>query len=220
MEGSEALSSLFDFRVTLVSKQLGIAPKALLGNDITLAVETEGGGARRYLSGLCTRFALTGRLGEYHLYEARLRPWLWLASRRSDSKIFQQQKVPDIVESVLGKYGFPIKRKLTGSYRVWDYCVQYHETDLNFVSRIMEHEGIYYYFEHKSGSHTLVLCDGMASHTSLVPRSAVKYFAVTASAIADEEHFFAWRVHQQRLRFQAPQGRSEDEDQACCRAYV
>ena len=85
------------------------------------------------------------------IYQARLKPWLWLASRRSDSKIFQQQKVPDIIESVLGKYGFPIKRALTASYRVWDYCVQYHETDLNFVSRLMEHEGIYYYFEHSAG---------------------------------------------------------------------
>ena len=122
--GGEALSTLFDLRVSLLSKQVGIAAKALLGKDITLAIETENGGPPRYLNGICTRFAMNGRSGDYHLYEARLRPWLWLASRRSDSKIFQQQKVPDIVEAVLGKYGFPIKRKLSGSYRVWDYCVQ------------------------------------------------------------------------------------------------
>lgn len=197
MHGSEALSTLFDFRVTLVSKQVGIAPKALLGKDMTIAVETEKDGSRRYLNGLCTRFSMNGRRDEYHIYEARLQPWLWLASRRSDSKIFQQQKVPDIVEAVLGKYGFPIKRKLTGTYRVWDYCVQYHETDLNFVSRIMEHEGMYYYFAHEAGMHTLVLCDGVASHTPLTPRSSVKYFGIDAATIADEEHFYAWRPREE-----------------------
>ena len=198
MKGTEALSTLFDFRVTFVSQQLNIAPKALLGKDITLAVETENDGPRRHLSGLCTRFELTGRRGgDYHVYEARLKPWLWLASRRSDSKIFQQQKIPDIIESVLGKYGFPIKRKLSSSYRVWDYCVQYHETDLNFVSRIMEHEGIYYYFEHQAGMHTLVLCDGIASHDPLSPRSTVKYFGPDTATVPDEEHVFAWRPRQE-----------------------
>ena len=195
--GSEALSTLFDLRVSLLSKQVGIAAKALLGKDITLAIETENGGPPRYLNGICTRFAMNGRSGDYHLYEARLRPWLWLASRRSDSKIFQQQKVPDIVEAVLGKYGFPIKRKLSGSYRIWDYCVQYHETDLNFVSRIMEHEGIYYFFEHAAGKHTLVLADGIASHAALPGRSTVNYIGLDAATVADEEHFYAWRPREE-----------------------
>ena len=82
MTGTEALSTLFDFRVTLVSKLANIEPKALLGNDMTLALETENGGPRRHLSALCTRFEMTGRHRAYHHYEARLRPWLWLASRR------------------------------------------------------------------------------------------------------------------------------------------
>jgi type VI secretion system secreted protein VgrG len=197
MYGTEALSTLFDFRVKLLSTQIGIAPKTLLGNDITLAVETENNGPKRYFSGICTRFAMNGRQGEYHLYEARLQPWLWLASRRSDSKIFQQKKVPDIVQEVLGKYGFPIVRKLSGTYRVWDYCVQYHETDLNFVSRIMEHEGIYYYFEHGAGVHRLVLCDGFASHTPLSPRASVNYYGIDAAAVVKEEHFYAWRPREE-----------------------
>ncbi len=198
MHGAEALSSLFDFRITLVSEQIGIAPKALLGQDITLAIETENNGPKRFLSGLCTRFAMTGRRGLFHTYEARLQPSLVLASRRSDSKIFQQQKVPDIVEAVLKKYGFPIKRKLSGNYRVWDYCVQYHETDLNFVSRLMEHEGMYYYFEHADGAHTLVLCDGLASHVPLSPRSAVNYLSLDAAGATDyEERIYAWRPREE-----------------------
>ena len=94
LTGMEALSTLFDFTVTLVSKQKDIAPKALLGKDITLAIETEQDGPKRHVSGLFTRFAFTGRHKQYHLYQARLKPWLWLASRRSDSKIFQNKRFP------------------------------------------------------------------------------------------------------------------------------
>ncbi len=197
MEGQESLSTLFDFTVTLVSEQLGIAPKALLGKPISVSVETEHSGPKRYLNGICTRFALTGRHKLFHIYTAQLKPWLWLATRRSDSKIFQQKKVPDIIESVLGKYNFPIKLKLSGSYRVWDYCVQYHETDYQFVSRLMEHEGIYYYFEHSAGTHTLVLCDGISSHQALAPRSAVNYFGIDATTDAREEHFHTWRPREE-----------------------
>ena len=197
MVGTEALSTLFDFNLTLVSKKKDINPKALLGQDITLAIETENGGPKRHLSGLCTRFAFTGRHKQYHIYQARVKPWLWLATRRSDSKIFQQQKAPDIIESVLGKYGFPIKRALYGSYRVWDYCVQYHETDFNFVSRLMEHEGIYYYFEHSAGQHTLVLCDGLSSHKPLAPRSGINYVGIDAATIEHAEHFYTWRPREE-----------------------
>ena len=197
MTGVEALSTLFDFNVTLISEQVGIAPKTLLGKDITVTIETENGGSKRYLSGLCTRFAMVGRKKQYHFYKATLKPWLWLASRRSDSKIFQQQKVPDIIESVLGKYGFPISKKLSGSYRTWDYCVQYHETDFNFVTRLMEHEGIYYYFEHSAGKHVLVLCDGVSSHKPLAPRSNINYVGVDAATVEYEEHFYAWRPREE-----------------------
>jgi type VI secretion system secreted protein VgrG len=197
MTGTEALSTLFDFSLTLVSELISIAPKTLLGQDITLAIETEDQGTTRYLSGLCTRFALVGRHNQYHVYRADLKPWLWLASRRSDSKIFQQMKVPDIIESVLARYGFPVKRALSGTYRLWDYCVQYHETDLSFVSRLMEHEGIYYYFEHSAGKHVLVLCDGASSHKPLAPRSSINFVGLDAAAVERDEHFYTWRPREE-----------------------
>ena len=197
MTGSEALSTLFEYRVTFASEQTSADPKAVLGKDMTLALETENDGPKRHFNGICTRFEFVGRNMRYHYFEARLQPWLWLASRRSDSKIFQQMQIPDIVQSVLGRYGFPITSKLTGSYRTWDYCVQYHETDLNFVSRLMEHEGIYYYFEHSAGKHTLVLCDGSASHGALAGRATIKYFGYDASTVATEEHIYGWRPRQE-----------------------
>jgi type VI secretion system secreted protein VgrG len=194
MRGTEAISSLFEFDVTFHSKHSGLSAKAMLGKDITLKVETEGGGGARHFNGICTRFGSGGREGEHLLYTAKVRPWLWLASRRSDCKIFQFMKVPDIIADVLGKYGFAMLPKLKKPYREWEYCVQYQETDLNFVMRLMEHEGIYFYFEHQEGSHTLVLADDTSCHSPLPGKPSIKYYGVDAATVADEEHFSSWQV--------------------------
>jgi type VI secretion system secreted protein VgrG len=194
MTGAEALSSLFEFDITFHSKQSGLSAKAMLGKDITLKIETEGGKAVRHFNGLCTRFGSGGREGEHLLYTAKLRPWLWLASRRSDCKIFQFKKVPDIISDVLEKYGFELVLKLKKTYREWEYCVQYQETDLNFVMRLMENEGIYFYFEHVMGSHKLVLADDISCHSPLPGKRDIKYFGLAAAGVADEEHFNSWQV--------------------------
>jgi type VI secretion system secreted protein VgrG len=194
MRGTEAISSLFEFDITFHSKQSGLSAKAMLGKDITLKVETEGGGGERYFNGICTRFGSGGREGEHLLYTAKVRPWLWLAGRRSDCKIFQFKKVPDIISEVLGKYGFALLPKLKKKYREWDYCVQYQETDLNFVMRLMEHEGIYFYFEHQEGSHTLVLADDTSCHSPVPGKPTIKFYAPGDVKVADEEHFRSWGV--------------------------
>jgi type VI secretion system secreted protein VgrG len=194
MRGTESISTLFEFDVTFHSKTSGLSAKAMLGKDITLKVETERGGGVRHFNGICTRFGAGGREGEHLLYTAKMRPWLWLASRRSDCKIFQFMKVPDIISDVLGKYGFAMLPKLKKTYREWEYCVQYQETDLNFVMRLMEHEGIYFYFEHQEGSHTLVLADDFSSHSPLPGKPSIKYYGVDAVTVPDEEHFRSWYV--------------------------
>ena len=168
MTGTESLSELFELDVTFHSKKTGLKPKDILGKDVTLIVETSGGLLKektglRYFNGIVTRFASGGREGQHLVYSAKLRPWLWLASRRSDCRIFQKKTAPEIIESVLGPYGFALSKKLKGRHRPWEYCVQYQETDLNFVMRLMEHEGIYFYFEHTKGRHTLVLIDDMST---------------------------------------------------------
>ena len=194
MRGTEALSCLFEFDVVFHSKQSGLSAKAMLGKDVTLKVETEGGKSPRHFNGICTRFGSAGREGQHLIYTAKLRPWLWLASRRSDCKIFQFQKVPAIIQDVLGKYGFSVSLKLKKTYREWEYCVQYQETDLNFVMRLMEHEGIYFYFEHTQGNHTLVLVDEISCHSPLPGKSTIKYYGLDAAAVVDEEHFNSWQV--------------------------
>ena len=113
---------------------------------------------------------------------------------RTGSRIFQFKKVPDIISEVLGKYGFPLTLKIIKTYREWDYCVQYQETDLAFVMRLMEHEGIYFYFEHQEGKHTLVLADDASCHAPLAGKPSIKYLGVDVITVANEEHFFSWEV--------------------------
>ncbi len=198
MTGQERISTLFESRVRLISDMPGISAKRMLGEDMTIEVNlaTELGGAgKRFLSGQVTRFAYVGKDdGDMCVYEAVLRPWLWYATRRSDFKIFQFKTVPEILQDVLAPYGFSIDAKLSGSYRTWDYCVQYSETDFSFVSRLMELEGIYYYFAHNKGSHQLVLCDGPESHASL-PNGPVKvpyHAGVLAAQILEQDFIDTW----------------------------
>ena len=198
MTGQERISTLFESRVRLVADTPGIAARSVLGKDMTIEIDlaTELGGAgQRFISGQVTRFARVGKDdGDMHVYEAVLRPWLWYATRRSDFKIFQFKTVPEIVQEVLAPYGFAIEPKLSGSYRNWDYCVQYGETDFDFVSRLMESEGIYYFFAHAKGSHQLVLCDGPGSHAPL-PAGPVKvpyHAGVLAAQILEQDFIDSW----------------------------
>ena len=197
MEGTEQMSRLFGFRVRLLSQSASIDAKSLLGKDMSVEVDLtteKNGRGKRFISGQVTQFTYVGRDGDYYLYESILRPWLWHATRRSDFKIFQFRKAPDIIKEVLGKYGFSIEDKLTGAYREWPYIVQYGESDFNFVSRLLELEGGYYYFSHSQGSHTLVLADDIGGHSPLPNGpSTLSYYPETRAAhVHDEDFIDGW----------------------------
>ncbi|MCO5337547.1 type VI secretion system tip protein VgrG [Delftia tsuruhatensis] len=197
LRGQENISQLFSLDVEMLSENESIDPKALLGKNATIEIETQGGG-RRFIDGIVTRFGMQGQDHRHYAYKARLSPWLWLATRKSDFRIFQNLNVPDIVEQVLGVYGHPMQRKLTRAYRSWDYCVQYNESDCDFVSRLMEHEGIYYFFEHASGQHTLVLCDDIiASHGALPGGESIPFYPPEKAAAGDQENIHAWQLEQE-----------------------
>ncbi|WP_339616362.1 type VI secretion system tip protein TssI/VgrG [uncultured Gilvimarinus sp.] len=164
LQGRESLSQLFQFDLTLTSPSGDITPADLLGQALTLEVALADGGTR-HLNGQCTEFQSLGKHGRQYLYRARLRPWLWYATQRQDYRIFQNSSVPDMVKQVLVTYPFECRFNLCGRYRNWEYCVQYRESDANFVMRLLEHEGIWFYFEHSASGHTLVMTDdiGLAS---------------------------------------------------------
>jgi type VI secretion system secreted protein VgrG len=159
---SEQLSSPFLYEIELISETPALAAVEALGDDLSIAVEV--GDKKRYFSGVVTSLQSAGRQGENYVYRLRLRPWLWLLSRHTDCRIFQKAKVIDIVKKVFKDQGFDaIEPKLTRTdYAERPYVVQYRETDLNFVQRLLEEEGIYYFFQHEQGKHTLVLCDSLS----------------------------------------------------------
>ncbi|WP_175906949.1 type VI secretion system tip protein VgrG [Burkholderia sp. BCC1640] len=192
LDGSDELGRLFEFRIEALADSHSLSLKDMLGKPVTVRIEQQDL-STRYLNGIVARATLAGRRAERHYgYELVVRPWLWLATRRSDCRIFQNRTVPDIVQEVLAPYGFPIENKLTDAYVPREFCVQYNETDTAFVMRLMEFEGIYFYFRHAADSHTLVLCDAMSSHVALPGYETIPYIAQDRTAIADEEHIDGW----------------------------
>jgi type VI secretion system VgrG family protein len=195
MSGREELSRPFEYRLEVWAEEdSGVDPKALLGRTITVEVEIQGGGSR-YIDGQCTRFAYIGREAgvgtqvQYFRYEARLRPWIAYMGFQSTSRVFQNLSVPDILRKVFDLYSaFSVEFLLTREYRPWEYCVQFQETDLNFMSRLLEHEGIYYWFRHEMGKHTLVLADDISVHGSLPSYGTIPHMPSDAMATADEEY--------------------------------
>ncbi|KVV19428.1 type IV secretion protein Rhs [Burkholderia cepacia] len=192
LDGSDELGRLFEFRIEALADSHSLSLKDMLGKPVTVRIEQQDL-STRYLNGIVARASLAGRRAErYYGYELIVRPWLWLATRRSDCRIFQNKTVPEIVQEVLSTYGFPIENHLAETYVPRDYCVQYNETDAAFVSRLMEFEGIYYWFRHAEDTHTLMLSDAMSSHTALPGYETIPYIARDRTAIADEEHIDGW----------------------------
>ena len=149
--GSEQLSSLFSFQLSLIAENSTVIDfSKLIGHDITLSVATMGEAGDtdwRYLNGICARFAQGNRNEEFTSYYAEVVPKVWLLTRQFRSRIFQQKSVTDILKEVLK--GFDCDFQLNGKYEPREYCVQYRETDFDFASRLMEEEGIF--FEDLSG---------------------------------------------------------------------
>ncbi|CAB3747521.1 type IV secretion protein Rhs [Burkholderia puraquae] len=192
LDGSDELGRLFEFRIEALADSHSLSLKDMLGKPVTVRIEQQDL-STRYLNGIVARASLAGRRAErYYGYELIVRPWLWLATRRSDCRIFQNKTVPEIVQEVLSTYGFPIENHLAEAYVPRDYCVQYNETDAAFVSRLMEFEGIYFWFRHAQDTHTLMLGDAMSSHTVLPGYETIPYIARDRTAIADEEHIDGW----------------------------
>jgi type VI secretion system secreted protein VgrG len=161
---SEGFSTLTEISASLLSPRSDLDADVILGQPVTFEMELRGD-QRRHLHGFVTRFALTGATERFHRYQAIVRPWLWFLTRTVDCRIFQDQTVPEIVKAVFDDHPIAVHEfKLFREYRTWDYCVQYRESDFAFVSRLLEHEGIYWRFEHSDGEHKLVLVDAASAH--------------------------------------------------------
>lgn len=169
LTGREQLSALYCFEVELLSMTNDIELKCLLGQPVTIEINTHKG-TPRYLNGCVTQITLVGRetSGErYYVWLAVLRPALWYLTQNRDFRIWQEKSVPEIITELLTEHHILFDNQLSWRYRCWNYCVQYQESDFDFISRLMEHEGIYYYFQHQLGHEVLTLADAPAAHGSL-----------------------------------------------------
>ena len=195
MHGHEELGRPFVYSLELLS----LAPvqaEQVLGLPMTVKLGLPGDDTR-YFHGYTTELALMGAHGRYLRYQATLRPWIWLLSLTSNCRIFQQKTVPDVIKQIFRDRGFTdIEDALTDSYRNWEYLAQYCETDFDFVSRLMEREGIYYYFKHEASRHTLVLADGYGAHQPLPGDPEVQYFVPDKDAYRERDYFDRWQCSQ------------------------
>ena len=202
MSGYEEMSRLFEYEVDLLveNKSLGSIITAgfpvnkVLGQAMTVALPLPSGGTR-YFHGLVTQFRHQGAAEDCFLYRAILRPWLWFLTRTSNCRIFQELSVPDIIKKVFeGNKFSDFKLELSNTYKPRNYCVQYRETDFNFVSRLMEYEGIFYFFEHKQDKHTLVIADSANAHQTIAGYATIPYFPPENVGQRKQDHIYEWHT--------------------------
>lgn len=197
LSGREALSEPFVFNLTLLGEDARVDRSKLLGQSVTVTVPTQSLTTPRYLNGKVTRAGvrpveLSGT--RYAAYTLTVESDLWPMKRDRNMRIFQGQTVPEIVKTLFSEYQVKVDDQLTSSYRVWDYCVQYQESSLDFVSRLLELEGIAYHFRHAADSHQLVLTDTGSKSEAFPGYESIPYHSTTSGGVTGEEGISQWAM--------------------------
>jgi type VI secretion system secreted protein VgrG len=197
--GHDAIGRLFEFELELLRpEELGsVNSSELMGHDMTVTIASTTG-LTRHINGAVVEFKHTGMVNRFYRYRATLRPWLWFLTLNANCRIFQEKTVPDIIKAVFADYTFAdVEYHLEETYTALSYCVQYRESDFNFVSRLMEHEGIFYYFKHLSGKHTLVITDSGSNYQQIDGYQTIPYFPPGNIANRERDHIHEWLSSQQ-----------------------
>lgn len=201
MTGSEQLGRMYSYQLRLLSHNGAIAVADMLGQPMALRLVRDGY-EDRFFQGVVTRFGCTGSTGagseQLYSYEASVDPALWLLQRSADCRIFEQMSVTDIVKQVClaERYvamGFQLSlESLGGDYPPLEYCVQYRESDFDFVCRLLEGAGIYFYFTHKADSHTMVLADSSKAHQPVPGYESVEFDGGPDTRNGNDERVRSW----------------------------
>ena len=192
---SERLSALFDYQLEMLSANDAIAPADIVGQNVTVRLNLADG-SQRFFNGYVSQFvggALHSR--ELRRYRAQVVPWLWFLTRTTNCRIFQFKTAPQIIEQVFQDLGFSdFELNLQGSHPERVYCVQYRETAFDFVSRLMEEEGMFYWFRQEQGRHTLVIADHKGAYTDC-PENQIECHpgSLSADHISQLEHRYEYR---------------------------
>jgi type VI secretion system secreted protein VgrG len=190
-EGSEALGELFEFRVDALSEDGDIDFDRAIGRSCVIRFTSYG--SERAFNGILVEAQWMGVSGANYAYRLVLRPWFWLLSHTSDCRIFENKSVTEIIKQVFSDRGFSdFRDSTTENYPRIEYCVQYRETDLNFVCRLMEQYGIYYFFEHTDDKHTLVMADAKSSHSPIPAHATIPYIGLAGRDRIDREQVNEW----------------------------
>jgi type VI secretion system secreted protein VgrG len=199
--GEEALSRLFHFELALISENAKIVPEDIVGMNVSFSVDCDDG-SQRYFNGFVERFAAGDEdVKGVRSYRAVVVPWLWFLTQTTNCRIFQEMTVVEIIEKIFKDLGFTDfeTSKVGGTHPKREYCVQYRESDFEFVSRLMEEEGIFYYFKHENAKHTLVMADQSSAYATCkestidFPRDASNTRGITAH-IQSWEHQYQFRT--------------------------
>lgn len=190
-EGHEGISQLFHYHLDLVSEESTVAFDRLLGQKVSIEWELREG-VKRYFHGIVSRFSQAERSFTLTRYSMEVVPQLWLLTRKVRSRIFQHVSVPDILTKVFD--GLDVVNQISGSFEPRDYCAQYRESDFAFASRLMEEEGIYYYFQHTQSGHSLVLGNTPQSHPDVSDGDIIYEEAIGGER--EEDRVWRWEKTQ------------------------
>lgn len=191
--GREAVSELFRFQIDTVTQDPDpLVFQKLLGQAVTVSIQGKQGGTR-YFNGIVIGITQGVREELFTYYRLEIAPTLWTLTRNTNCRIFQQKAVPDILKAVFT--GLTVNYNLTGVYEPREYCVQYRETDFNFASRLMEEEGIFYFFQHTDSGHTLVVADNPQAFADIPFQTTVTYESLRGGGL-NEDRILAWEKAQ------------------------
>lgn len=191
LDATEGLSELFEIRIETVSPDANVDFDQLLGRDCTVALSLLDR-PQRHFNGIVAEAQAIGAFEDLYVYRFVLRPALWLLTRTTNCRIFHHKSALAIVADVLGERNITIEKATKRSYPELDYCVQYRETDFDFVSRLMEQHGIYYYFKHADGAHTMVLSDSRSSHQAIEGGASIVFANALAGLTQQEQALLSW----------------------------
>jgi type VI secretion system secreted protein VgrG len=198
MSATEGLSQLFTINVELLheeekgqGKVTLVEPESILGKAVTISV-TQDEDEMRFFSGIVNRFSQGNRSTHYSYYYATIVPHIWILTQNIQSRIFQNISVPDILRKVFAD--FEVLYEIQGTFKPRNYCVQYRESDFDFASRLMEEEGIYYYFIHEGGKDKMILGNTPQSHRDCPNKSELPYFVEELSDQKWTHSIMTWQM--------------------------
>jgi type VI secretion system secreted protein VgrG len=197
--GHERLGGCFEYTVTLFSEDHNLQLESLLGKHATVEVRL-GLEKPRFFDGIVCEFGHLGTAESHALYRVVLRPWLWLLTRNRDCRVFQKQTALEIAKQIFHERGFSdLEEHLFAALTTREYCVQFRESDFAFITRLFEHEGIYYFFRHELSKHTLVLADSLSAHDPTPGFETIQFSQIPEEKKSAIGRFFDWATTKQVL---------------------